>query len=677
MVKLDEIGLQIDSPLVVPTAKNFRPPIWPPPWDWPVVIDAEGKVICLWSDPVWNLAVWAGRGCSLNFGDGKRTRSRIDPANADLLRLLVTWRVWGKNGVRTTGNLMNFFMPVRAIVALCSREGILASELMRFPMVAAKVPQVLAKSKFDVAIGLLHSLLDAQEVLGFVLFDRQGLKRLLKARPDYDKGRTPYIPPRIWGYQLKRLRVCLDDFLAHREQIEGCFKFCTEAYARNYGSLTKAHHPNKSRARYPFQNPPNENAGGKTGCIFHGPFALTVARFGIDSLLDRWCDENNGKRTLGITRLASYLIMISYVGMAYLLNFSLMRAEEAWKLHADCLLVEKDEKLGDIYMLRGETTKTDPDADARWPTSPSVKVAIEAMTSVARLRMLCAIHDPVARPSPSDIANPYLYGRAYEPWVPHKPQPYLIRPSYKSYLEVLVYAQHLFDPKELTITEQDLQLARLIEPGLNQDVFKVGAVWPLAWHQLRRTGAVNMLSSGLVSDASLQYQMKHLSRVMTLYYGHNYSRLSLDPETRGLFLRTMYETQGKVLAQLTSSQFKSPHGEARKTQIVSFISVSDANTLENAGRKGEVSARQIRLGFCMKRGNCTYGGIESVVHCGGGDTGKPCSEVLYDKEKFEKNKRYSLDVESRLASSSPDSARHKWLLAEKKSLENYFAVIAS
>ncbi len=249
------------------------------------------------------------------------------------------------------------------------------------------------------------------------------------------------------------------------------------------------------------------------------------------------------------------------------------------------------------------------------------------------------------------------------------------RQGYQSYAVYFSKFPFLFDKNELRITEQDLQIARLIEPGLNETQFKVGQIWPLAYHQLRRTGAVNMLSSGLVSEPTLQHQLKHAARAMAMYYGHNYSRLSLDPETRGLYLRTMYESLARELAQLTSARFVSPHGPSRKKQIISFVSEADVKQLEVAGRKGEVSARRIRLGFCMKRKSCTYGGVESIAHCGGGDTGVPCADVLYDKEIIDQLAQYKSDLDRRILVSPPESRRHQALEAEKRSLENYYAVI--
>jgi hypothetical protein len=48
---LTHLGLAINSPLAVPDASNYRPPCWPPQPDWPVIIDADRKVVSRWGDP--------------------------------------------------------------------------------------------------------------------------------------------------------------------------------------------------------------------------------------------------------------------------------------------------------------------------------------------------------------------------------------------------------------------------------------------------------------------------------------------------------------------------------------------------------------------------------------------------------------------------------------------------
>jgi hypothetical protein len=667
-MKLDQLGLQIDSHLAHPKAKNFRPPSLPPPADWAPVVDADGNAECLYSDSSWPLDVWAGKSLKLNFGDGKTRGSRIDSANADLLRQCATWFIFGQNASRTAATLKDKFTRIKPLFVTCSAEGIVASDLMRFDMVIDKVAASLAPSHYDHALVVLHELLDAKDSLGFCLLNQDGIKRLAKLAPTHDSRQTAYIPSRIWSYQLSRLRQCLEDYTQHKDQIEACFRFCLDAYAQNYGSLNRAVTSKLDSSRAPFRS--------GTERRHFGSFRLTSDRFGVTGIIERWVGPftgQKGEKQIGM--FSQYLDLASKAGLAYMQNFSLMRIEEGWNLRSKCLQVEKDEKFGDIHLLCGETTKTDTDADARWPVCSSVSIAKEVMEHIARLRMLCAKERDDIGLTEDDVADPYLMSYQYEPWSKGKHKPYRTRPIAGTYQALLKAYPLLFEVSQITITEDDLRVARLITPTLDSEIFKVGAPWHFMWHQLRRTGAVNMLSSGLVEEPSLQLLLKHLSRVMTLYYGRNHSRLSLNEETRALFLKTMYEEIGRDLRKLASPQFLSPLGSARKDAIVIFIKDADALSLEKAARQGKVGARRIRAGFCVNYRPCPYGGIESIAHCLGGDNGKGCPELLLDATKKPDVERYEQVVDQQLKTVHPDSPRHQSLQVEKQSIKKYYREI--
>ncbi|CAG0955168.1 hypothetical protein ANAEL_00294 [Anaerolineales bacterium] len=688
MSLLNRFGLAIKTDSVTPASRSYRPPSWPPPRDWVCIEDANGNVVSRWGDPIWRFYPLAGKPLTLNFGDGPQLvqTTPIDRDNADLLRLLATWRGWGPRGARTALSLKNnFFTPMRAIIALCSREGILASELMRFPAVRAKVSQVISPSYFDIVISELQRVLDARQELGFILLDQHGLRQLVATKPEHTVRQTEYIPPRIWTYQVNRLRECLDDYMAHRQKVEDCFHFCVDAYARNYGTLAAALTDKARPSRLPFQNISKRRNGAKTDCQFHGHFLHTAVRFGIYELLGRWVEEPVAcLGNKGISSFTSYLTLVQNVGLAYLLNFSLMRHDEGRSLRADCLYFEEDEKLGKIPILCGGTTKTDPDSDARWPTSPSVKVAVDSMTSVSFLRIRCAQETPLVAPSAEDIANPFLFDRAFEPWAGNESKPYLVRPGSRGYQHVLSQYPKLFDLRALEITEEDFKIARSVNPDLNPEVFQIGKKWPLAWHQLRRTGAVNMFSSGIVSDSTMQFQMKHLTRAMPLYYGRGHSSLSLNEEVRTLLVNAQYEVMGREIAAIISDRFVSPYGEDHKKRMVDLIgfqkevnvlSEEDANQFEAAARRGAISFRATVLGGCMKNGRCDGDCIESIANCAGGDGSAPCLDVLFDRQRAGKNQILLDSIKLQIKSTPPETPRYRALEKEKRGLENYFAFI--
>lgn len=669
------LGLAINSVLAVPDALNYRPPCWPPQPDWPVVIDAGNEVISRWGDPIWRLDPWAGKPLTLNFGDGNRKKHAepINPENANLLRIITGWWLYGPNGVQGYRSLKTRFDQMRRLFVLCAREGILASDLSHFPRIADRLPEVLQASRGREMLMLLHELNERREDLGFTLLDRRALARLAAALPNHEKRQTPYIPPRIWRYQVTRLRECLDDFLTHREQVEACFRFCLSAYKKNLDTLTEK---NQKRSASPFRWPTDGSTGELTGRHFYGPFLENATRFGIADLLKRWVGWN--ERSMDIRALTSYLTLVSRAGLAYLLNFSLMRVDECWKLRLNCLRIEHDPRFGDIYLLCGQTTKTLPDGDTFWVTSPSTKVAVDAMAAITQLRAECTVRK---RNNTSDETptNHFLLDYAHEPWAPGKHKIHAsLRPSIPSYQAAFEYSAQMFDPEQLRIKPHDLELARLVTPTL-PDEFAVGEIWPLAWHQLRRTGAVNMQASGLVGDASLQFQLKHVTRAMSLYYGQNYSHVRLEEKAHSYYVRTLYETLGRELQQLVSDRFVSPHGEKRKTEIVRLISPDEAKKMVELGKKGAAAARSILLGICTNRVPCPYGGIDSIAHCGGGDADgevKPCAEVLYDRNRLSLVENLEVVLEERLAKAQADSPLKASLEAQKRSAENYRHVIA-
>lgn len=664
------LSLQIDSPLAHPSAKNFRPPSWPPPPDWAPILDAQGSPQCVYSDSSWPLDVWAGRPVSINFGDGYTKGERIDRVNADLLRQCVVWFLWGPRGRRSAGSLATgAFATIKPLFIVCAKAGIVATDLMRFDAIIDKVAASLAPSTFDYAITILHELLDAREQLGFCLLDQTSLARLAKLAPEHDAKQTLYIPPRIWSYQLSRLRECLGDYAKHQAQVAGCFEFCLNAYAHNYGSLKKALSSKTTPYRTPFTNQKS-----RPGIKYYGSFKLTADRFELTELIERWVGPFEDKKKQ-INRISQYLDLVSMAGLAYLLNFSLMRIQEGWNLRADCLLVERDEKFGDIYMLCGETTKTEPDADARWPVSKSVKLAIDAMKHIASLRMRCARELNSINLTAEDEANPYLISPQYEPWGSGNGKAYQTRPKSWNYQQVLDDYPQLLDSSQIILSEEDVRIARLITPGLGVEECKEGDSWRFAWHQLRRTGAVNMLSSEMVEESSLQLLLKHQSRVMTLYYGRNHSRLNLSEETRILFLKIMYQEIGRDLRSLPSPQFVSPLGPSRKEVIVTFIKETDVLSLDKAARQGKVGARRIRAGFCVNHRPCPYGGIEAVSHCLGGDEGKGCPDLLLDVNKESAIRLYERVVDDQLEIVHPDSPRYRSLQAEKRAIGRFYEVV--
>lgn len=657
---------------------SFQPPSWPPPPDWPVSEDKDGNVLSRYGDHIWDLSPWSGRSFKLNFGDGPVSRQSdpIDAANANLLREAITYRLWGPRPIQAAATVLCIFSTLRKIFVVCSKEGILASDLMRFPEVQKLLIKLIPRTAFDTTITELHRLLDASRMLTFEIADADFIKRLASENPGRSDGQTFYIPPRIWKYQLSRLRECIVDYNAHSKKVKECFDFCLNAYVHNFGSLEAALVRGDTNDNHllPFANKKDSEPGRRSGYKFY-QFDETARKLGILDLLEHWVGRNE-EGVVEIRAFSSYLNLVQHASTLYISNFTLQRSKETDALRTDCLYFENDKELGRIAVICGETTKTDPDSDARWPTSLNVEVAVEAATHVARLRMKCAKADPRVQPTDEDVEHPYLVNKSYEPWSASQTGQYSIRSIVPHYASILRRYPKLLDPEQIKITEEDLRIARMITPTIKEDELKVGMPWPFAKHQLRRTTTVNMFSSGMLSDSSIQYILKHLTKLQSLYYGRGHTKLALNKEAEEAMITTMYEMLALQVLTALSDRFVSPHGPKKKNEIVvNMISERDAKQLAKAGRKGELSVKENVLGLCTARTACTYGGYESIARCSGGDGFKPCIDVLYDTSKKPQIIVQLDQIKEEMAVLPDDSPRYQALLVDKNGMENVLNVI--
>jgi hypothetical protein len=643
--------------------------------------DKDGNAVSRYGDHLWNFTPWHGKTLIFNFGDGPKLNARslvIDPANAELLRQLVAWRAWGPRAAIAANTLKFFAQGVRQIIRVCSDNNILASDLWRYPLVIDKVAQHLPPSTYDITVGELERLRDARNLLGFELLDGAGIQRLKAAQPNHEGEQTEYIPPRIWKYVVTRVAECISDYSEHQERIEACFEFCTSAYEQN-GAVEHRERSGKGH-RNPFQVNPGW-AGTHSGVTFYGHFADAAQRFGIKDVLERWSGSLEGdSRASSIKKFTSYLQLVKNAALVEIAAFTLMRIDEVTSIRWNCLQWHDDPVYGRIPLIQAETTKTDPDNNGLWVTSPSVERAVNTLRSIAKMRLSCA-----GRWLDND--NPELITRAFEPWVKWSSK-FASNPSVKpqqaSLSEVIRTFPLLFNLSQLTITADDLKVAKAVCPTLNAERFQVGKLWNLAWHQFRRTGAVNMFASGEISDSSMQLQMKHLTRWQPLYYGRGNTALHLNDSARVLLVNAQYEAMGRQLAEVHSERFISPYGAEHKSKLlasanggepVNLISEGDALHYEKAARKHLINFRLTILGGCMKNGPCDGDCVSSVGDCAGGPGESPCANVLFDRNRSDTNQIRLDGVVKQLEMTPPDTPRYRHLEQEKRGLENYFAYI--
>jgi hypothetical protein len=660
--KYERMALGIDLPYVNSKSPNYRLSSWPPHDNFPVIINKDGAITSYYGDDIWDLSPWAGRSLRLNFTTYNRGKSRLSKSSTRMAKLVCAWWLWGPRPVTNAGTLKARFTHLFPIFKFCSEENIDVNTLHRNPEITDKLQSVFSPSHAEGALIHLHNLFEQRSDFGHVILNRECLRRLSSAIPNHEASQTAYIPPRIWLYQVNRLREFLDDYTEIKDSIGACYQECISLYEKKFGSIDALYMNNRL----------SRDLDGSGFNKNFGKFSDLARQHNILHYIKKWIvGERCPDDKCIISNLGSFMTLASKVGAAYLLNFSLMRVEEAWRLRSDCLEIENDDQLGPIYMLRGITTKTMHDPDARWITSPSAKVATEVLAHVAQLRMSTAVKRSGISVPADHQSNPLHHIRQYEPWSRGNgmDKQFSVRPSYSSYLAVLKSYPRLFEKNSITITEADLEYARLLTPSLGSN-YQVGVVWPFSWHQLRRTGAVNMQASGLVSDSSLQYQLKHVTRAMSLYYARGFSKVKLDGVAYATYIKVMYEIIGMELARLFTPRFVSPHGDERKSQILNIVTVAEANQLALAAKKGTLSWRETLAGGCVKRGNCSLGGADTLVHCGGGHGKGACVDALYDQDRVPQLIELNDILDERLSDAPLNSPYRESLLLQKAATSN-------
>lgn len=648
----------IDHPNIRPDSPLYELTRWPPPNDQPVSTDTAGKVISRVGDDIYDFSSYAKIGCRIRFDD-----MRLTAVNRRRFKRVVCWWLWGPRGKITAVTVSNYATIIKPLFLLASSLNIDVRDLSAKPDCASLIAPMLGVSMFDTFLMLLNELFVGRAELGFTLLDRRTLTNLVRLMPAHELQQTAYIPPRIWLYQVTQLKACVEDYNQHREKLEDLFDYCLQAYISNYGSVEAACHPDGTHRLGPFCSDVSSPHR------YIGPFAESAKQFEVDALLTRWLRPSSGKVVnedlVGIQRLAAYFNLVQAAGMAHILNFTAMRSIEAKGLRSSCFLTEENEHFGVIYMLRADTSKTIREQGTLWITSPSVEASVRALVSIAKLRVSVAKHDPNVHISEQDLNDPLLYTPSYEPWAVIGEVVRDRGPTARQrlgYDQVLARYPSLLDKEKLSITDDDLHVARRITPTLEPKIYTVGSTWPLAFHQLRRTAAVNMTASGLVDTSSIQYQLKHLLREQSLYYGRGFSKLRLNERAREEFIRTTYEMLALQADHLSDARYVSPHGPEGKRRIIRMVEGKDSKEIVKAAKRGLVSFRKTLFGGCTKPGPCPFGGVDNVSQCAW------CIDAVIDRQKKDEITSIGRNVKERIDRAPPNSPRRRSLEAQQSSI---------
>ncbi|WP_336270108.1 hypothetical protein [Vreelandella arctica] len=643
------------SPLETTKLSNYQPPTFPPPNDFCVSVDSDGNPLSKYSDVYWDFSAY---GCfGFNFG----FRGLTSENEALLKQVIFLYLYHMKLFPGKVGSITSYFSVLGRFCQFADKQGITIDQLYRFPQLAKPLIQALTTNQQQLLITIFGALLRVESTLGWKIADEDFISRLAVHQIPHINTQSAYIPPRIWMTLVRSLERTMGSFEQHQSAFVDAWTWVSEAYRHNIQSG----YSEKS----PFERPRSKSTdmpGRKARRVYSKGVSAFIQDRGLAELLNQEVGYVPSDR-YELLVLTAYANLVRNSAFTYILAHSIQRLGEGLDLRFDCFVTDDDPILGKVAMLVGETTKTDPDSDARWVVPLQVKRAIDILKTLGRMRLSNSLEPTVQYGN----ENPYLMVGTLETWQHLN----AYRVNHWTLNSFVTSHPLTFDLNELTITEEDYKIAYQLTPRLTEkDWFKVGGVWSFSAHQLRRTLAVNLFVSDV--DASIiQWMMKHRTANQSYYYGRNHTHLTVNRNATETVLVESYRTTTRILIEAAENSLGDCVHPVGKNLIaddtLKLIKEKEHKKLESLAKKGAIAARPTLLGFCMTQ-SCNYGGVESAVHCAGVDGKAPCKDAIFSKRNEERLQTLYNGNAEELKNLLENTPRHSKLKAENEAIEVYF-----
>ncbi|CAJ1805364.1 TPA: hypothetical protein ACSP0J_000646 [Aeromonas veronii] len=246
---------------------------------------------------------------------------------------------------------------------------------------------------------------------------------------------------------------------------------------------------------------------------------------------------------------------------------------------------------------------------------------------------------------------------------------------------------------DAVITEKDMELLKASDPsrdfenerdGNGELKFKIGGVWPLTSHQLRRSLAFYACSSGFVSIPTLKRQYKHLTAEITKYYSRNHQNIVsifghydaqtgkwMLPETHVIFdcqaAFTMDVAEQFINDLLEDEPLFGKSGSYMSRQAERIFDgevsiVEFRATTEEKIKNGEIVYNKTLLGGCTNINGCDCRILGEFTDCLSSD----CAVIKRDKVE-----KQILEIQKAMQFYAPKDGEYQVLEAELDSLNKF------
>ncbi|WCE29682.1 integrase [Vibrio sp. SCSIO 43137] len=316
-----------------------------------------------------------------------------------------------------------------------------------------------------------------------------------------------------------------------------------------------------------------------------------------------------------------------------------MRRSELFSLHSNSFK-EKEVYGRKYYVLQSEQHKFSqgkPQA-AEWVTTKYTQKAIELAEAISRHMRVQLLEDS----DPMSIHNSSCL------WLGQGKK--ARKPIIRQDDNMRRHFSRICKNAGAFITEEDMVEFEVINPNREPDHadnrLKVGKVWPLTTHQLRRTFAVFAKRHSLCHDIAIKQQFKHLDLPTTEWYGEGgiaskIKALQIDTELQSFL--------NEVVVESTTHKIHSWYDDKESLNLMGKMAGSinkNRLSLHKKYRSWDAINEHVKAGrltlvgtlhsYCMAGYECQMHKVSSPANC------MNCENQIIGKEQVENwQKRYS------------------------------------
>lgn len=589
--------------------------------------DKNNNVVSIFNDNIWDLSPYyhTKRKTKINFNRIKTSQLVIEVKK--LLIMIMLYKNGRSDSLLSAQSLTQeyygnclFVLSNYAYEQQVSIETILSKEIFLKRYILQYIKSKKQHKSLSSYLGFLSNSNKAYS--DFIKYDLSEIKSYLKSiilKESSAKKQTEIIPSRIFYNSLKARWGQVEEIIIHKESLSDLIINCVM---------------NKSKK------------------ISSSEWKTISYEVGLTDLFDKY--KVNSK-----VSFTKFYYQFQGTCKHLIHAYTGMRDNEALMLKNNCLSVE--EHNSKIVRILGITTKLHGTSKAtNWVTTKEIVKVIEALKyfNKAICEELNVEHEEVPLFISSNTLKKGFIEYRYE---------------FKSNRFLPL------DEKVITIQEEDiLQLEEIdcFRDWRNEDDKIIGKPWNFRTHQYRRSLAFYSLQSGIVSIGSLQIQLKHLFKEMSLYYAkgaglnsgiisdstksHIYNDIQgLKPTIDALsYIKNVIFSDEKLFGCYGTFIKKNIK---KNVDYKNYILENREKTIKQF-KNGELSYKETAIGGCVSTEACDSRLTRSITACidceGGILKEKNLNNVISNQENFLK----FLDKES---------IEYQTELKDLKILQNY------